>query len=229
MKRHRFFLTNEELTQTIWVDDERLVNQWLKVLRFQVGTELILFDGEREDRLYQISRIGNNAVQLKLVTELERQAPEQDAYLFFSLLKKDKNDWVLQKCTELGIRHFVPILSDRTEKTGFNAERAEKIVIEAAEQCGRSDIPKVREPISLETALKEFSGKVELFFAEQSPQLPATSLHPPKSIGVFIGPEGGWTDGEKELLTQHCQKLNLSQFTLRAETACVAAAAYLLQ
>jgi 16S rRNA (uracil1498-N3)-methyltransferase len=223
MKQHRFFVKDTELGESIWVDDKNLLRQWLSVLRYQTGSQLVLFDGEREDRLYELTRIGNGAVQLKLVTELERRIPERDLYLFFSLLKKDKNDWVLQKCTELGVRHFVPILSKRTEKTGFNLERADKIVIEAAEQCGRSDIPRVREPIHLETALKEFGGKIDLLFAEQSDHLLSAKSHLPSAVGVFIGPEGGWTEEEKQLLEQSCQKLNLSQFTLRAETACVAA------
>jgi RsmE family RNA methyltransferase len=87
----------------------------------------------------------------------------------------------------------------------------------------------VREPIHLETALKEFEGKIDLYFAEQ---LDATAInHQPStikpSLGVFIGPEGGWTDEEKELLSHHCQKLNLGQFTLRAETACMVASSRL--
>src|SRR5690606_20204102 len=98
-------------------------------------------------RLYKIVQVEKDGVKLELVTEFERKLPERHIYLFFSLLKKDKNEWVLQKCTELGVRNFVPIVADRSEKTGFNLERSEKIVIEAAEQCGRSDIPDVREPI----------------------------------------------------------------------------------
>ena len=223
MKQHRFFVKDTELGESIWVDDKNLLRQWLSVLRYQTGSQLVLFDGEREDRLYELTRIGNGAVQLKLVTELERRIPERDLYLLFSLLKKDKNDWVLQKCTELGVRHFVPILSSRTEKTGFNLERAAKIVVEAAEQCGRSDVPRVREPIHLETALKEFEGKIDLYFAEQSDHLLSTTSHLPSAVGVFIGPEGGWTEEEKELLAANCEKLNLSQFTLRAETASIVA------
>lgn len=226
MKHHRFYYQGE-LTKDIWVDDTGLLNQWLRVLRYKPSSQLVLFDGKGTDRLYQLVQIGNNAVKLELVTELVKQQPGNEVYLLFSLLKKDKNDWVLQKCTELGVRHFVPILSDRTEKTGFSLERAEKISVEAAEQCGRSDIPKVREPISLTAALKEFNGKIKLYYAEQSDQQPVSDNN--GSIGIFVGPEGGWSEDEKVLLATACQKLNLSQFTLRAETACMVAAAKLIQ
>ncbi|MDQ2973162.1 MAG: 16S rRNA (uracil(1498)-N(3))-methyltransferase [bacterium] len=221
MKLHRFFTNNITLKHDIWVEDERLINQWLKVLRYEVNSKLILFDGERVERLYSLEEIGNKAVRLKLVTEIERHTPTSEVYLFFSLLKKDKNDWVLQKCTELGVTHLIPIISDRTEKTGFNIERAQKIIIEAAEQCGRSDIPSLREPISLLTAINEFKSRISLFYAEQSDENIKASVR--ENLGVFIGPEGGWSDSEKELLAKNCKKLTFSQFTLRAETACVAA------
>ena len=81
----------------------------------------------------------------------------------------------------------------------------------------------MREPIHLETALKEFEGKIDLYFAEQSDHLLSTTSHLPSAVGVFIGPEGGWTEEEKELLAANCEKLNLGQFTLRAETASIVA------
>ncbi len=230
MKLHRFYFNGVhdkkgpvEMRQSVWVEDPALLNQWLKVLRYQVGDELVLFDGETADKLYKISKIETSAVHLDLVTELARKLPKRHVYLCWSLLKKDKNEWVLQKCTELGVTNFVPILSERTEKTGFDVERAQKIVIEASEQCGRSDIPEIREPITLATALEEFKSKVKLLVAEQGEEsgLQAGDDEP---LGVLIGPEGGWTDSEKELFkAANLGHLNLHDFTLRAETACVTA------
>lgn len=205
------------------MNDPTLFNQWTRVLRYRVDDELVLFSGEGEDRLYRIDTIESTSVGLKLVTELKPITPRREVYLFFSLLKKDKNEWVLQKCTELGVSHFVPILSERTEKTGFDEARARKIVIEAVEQCGRSDIPKVREPLGLQAALEEFQDKLTLYYAEQSDEQPPLA-DADTPVGVFVGPEGGWTDAEKTLLEQYAQKLNIAQFTLRAETACIAAA-----
>lgn len=229
MKLHRFYVADTELTQNFWLQDGGLYHQWTKVLRFEVGREIVLFNDQSQERLYRIEKFGDNAIHLELITEMESKTPNKEIYLCFSLLKKDKNDWVLQKCTELGVSHFIPIISDRTEKMGFDTERAEKIVIEAAEQCERSDIPRVREPITLATAVKELKDKVDLYFAEknEAPQLPNINPQPPHAVGVLIGPEGGWTDEEKELLEQNCKKLNLSDFTLRAETACITAAALL--
>jgi 16S rRNA (uracil1498-N3)-methyltransferase len=231
MKIHRFYVFDMELTHDFWMKDSGLYHQWTRVLRFHVGRELVLFNQNRVERLYRIQQIGNDAVHLGLITEMHPKMPEKDIYLCFSLLKKDKNDWVLQKGTELGIRHFVPLICERTEKTGFSVERAQKIVIEAAEQCGRTDIPRVREPITPLSIIEELSGKVRLFIAEQGSPNETRNIHNDKekgSLGVFIGPEGGWTDAEKELFVEHTiNHLSLSDFTLRAETAAVTAAALL--
>lgn len=239
MRLHRFYIQEmhnkwgpQELTHDFWLHDERLMNQWLKVLRYQAEDEVVLFNDSTE-RQYKFSEISSNGAHLVLVTERERQLPKSEIYLLFSLLKKEKNEWVLQKSTELGVSHFIPIFSERTEKTGFDIERAKSIVTEASEQCGRSDIPAVREPINLITAVEEFKSKINLLVAEQ--HLNQNQIKPDKiqtdvineknRFGVIVGPEGGWSDQEKELfLSNQLIHLNLGQFTLRAETACIVAA-----
>lgn len=201
--------------------DERLLHQWNRVLRFRAGQQVVLFDGIEHDRLYTIEEITPKEAHLVHVTDFERKMPPKNMYLLWSLLKKDKNDWVLQKCTELGVSHFLPLLADRSEKTGFNVERAEKIVIEAAEQCGRSDIPKVREPMHVQTAIEQLQGKVPLLVCEQGEQESWTDL---ENLGILIGPEGGWSEKELEIFDSfHLPKFALHDFTLRAETAAVAA------
>lgn len=223
---HRFYVgTSLELKANFWLHDLRIVRQWKRVLRYQAGQQVILFDGVETERLYRIVELKDDEAHLELITDFERQLPRKDVYLLWALLKKDKNDWVLQKCTELGVSHFIPLLADRSEKTGFNEERAEKIVIEAAEQCGRSDIPTVREPMHIQTAIKELKGKVTLLICEQDGEGGGLTADP---VGVFIGPEGGWSDAEKEMFTaEGLGHINLHNFTLRAETAAVAAATIL--
>lgn len=226
---HRFFVGKHfELRHDFWLHDERLLHQWNKVLRYQAGQDVLLFDGVESDRLYKIVEIKPDEAHLQLVTDYERQLPHKDIYLLWSILKKDKNDWVLQKATELGVSHFVPLLAERSEKTGFDVERAEKIVIEAAEQCGRSDIPTVREPMLISTALDHVGSKVPLMICEQGGEVPAAAHGSP--CGVLIGPEGGWSETELKLFEQAAlPHLGLGNFTLRAETAAVTAAGQLLK
>lgn len=232
MRLHRFYIdpAEQQLTNEFWIQSVELRNQWLKVFRYRVGDEIVLFDGKSAERLYKINRIEPDAVQLQLVTEFVRKLPERDVYLFWSLLKKDKNEWVVQKCTELGVSHFNPILAERSEKTGFNIDRAVKIAQEAAEQCGRSDLPSVREPILIDELIREYKEKVTLVYCDEPSTATVYQLPSEGSLGVLIGPEGGWTEQEITLFRQHqIGSINLGKFTLRAETAAVVAAAKLVQ
>lgn len=232
MKLHRFYTgtVHDErgpllLGATVWIHDQYLLNQWLRVLRYRIGDELVLFNNT-DERLYKITNIkAPHSVHLQLVTEMQRQLPEKHIYLLWSLLKKDKNDWVLQKGTELGVRNFVPILASRSEKTGFNIDRAHKILIEAAEQCGRADIPDVREPITVNTAVKEYID-IPLFICEKGEQtVDLKSFH---AAAILIGPEGGWSEEERQLFNEHkVQHITIAPFTLRAETAAIIAATQL--
>lgn len=228
-KLHRFYTgSHVELKHDFWLQDLRLIHQWKKVLRFQPDQELVLFDGVSHDRLYRLIELTDKAAHLEMITQLDRKVPGKDVYLFWSILKKDKNDWVLQKATELGVRHFVPLIADRSEKTGFNADRAQKIIIEASEQCGRSDIPMLREPMHVATALDDFADQVELYVCDQNGS--DADIEHAKSLGVLIGPEGGWSDLEKQLfIDKKVRLLNIHDFTLRAETAAVASITKLLQ
>lgn len=236
MKIHRFFVggmhdKNGEinLDQQLWIHDNQLINQWVKVLRLKVGERLMLFNGNK-DNIYTITKIEYpHSVLLDCVTESVRQLPSKHIYLFWSLLKKNNNEWILQKATELGVRNFVPIIADRSEKTALDTDRAGKIIIEACEQCGRSDIPDIREPISIMAAVDEYRDMVSLFIGECGENY-IKKEHISKKMGVLIGPEGGWSDAEKQLFAvNNIPHINLSQFTLRAETAAIVATAELLR
>lgn len=227
MKLHRFYIHEMHnkygkinMSEAVWIHDEGLLNQWLKVLRYRKGDELVLFN-DQEERLYKISDIEYpHSVKLMMITELERKLPTKKITLIWSILKKDKNDWVIQKATEIGVRDLVPVISDRSEKTNINIDRAKKIIVEASEQCGRSDIPIIREPILLSEALAEYSSN--LFICEQGGNNNIDNNF--DEAKLLIGPEGGWSDNEKvrfkELSLNH---LAISNFTLRAETAAIVA------
>lgn len=229
MRLHRFYIDPEHavLKQDFWLHDYQIISQWRKVLRYRAGQEVVLFDGADHERLYKIVELNDKEAHLQLITDMHHKLPTKDIYLAWSLLKKDKNDWVLQKCTELGVNHFIPILAEHCEKTGFNEDRAKKILIEAAEQCGRGNIPTVREPIGLDALLDEFVGKLPVLACEQAGD---QKLDQNLETGVvIIGPEGGWSDSEITLFKQYKATLiNIGDFTHRAETASIVAATKLL-
>lgn len=233
MRVHRFFAEQKfEAGKPAEINNSRLTKQWFKVLRFRPGSQLILFDGAGWEALYEITYASQSTYKLEFIKKLKPVMPRRQSYLFWSLLKRTNNELVLQKCTEIGVTHFVPLIASRTQKTGFSEERAKKIVIEASEQCGRGDTPEIYEPMELSRAIIEFSKKVKLYTADKSgvAVLEKHELRPNSlGVGVMIGPEGGWSDEEKKTFrTNKLETMQLGNLTLRAETACVVAAAKLL-
>lgn len=223
MRLHRFYTGKDlVLKRSFWIHDANLINQWRKVLRYQAGSQVVLYNGVDTERLYTISEINDQEAHLQLVTEIERKLPQKNLYLYWALLKKDKNDWVLQKATELGVSHFTPLITERTERINFDINRARKIVEEASEQCGRSDIPAIREPMQLTSVINSMSDKIPLVVCEQGDS--HLDIDDSKKFGLLIGPEGGWTQKEKELFrASNLSHIGLGEFTLRAETASIVA------
>lgn len=229
MRVHRFYVGDRiQLQADFWLHDEALLWQWNKVLRFRPDQQIILFDGVQTERLYTVTELSKTEAHLEMVTELKQVLPKRHVYLFWSLLKKDNNELILQKATEAGISNFVPILSDRSIKTGFNLERAHKIVVEASEQCGRSNIPEVREPLHLQKALEQYKEHLTFLVCQQE-QTPDFRPQADEKYGILIGPEGGWSDVElQNFETQKFQHISLGDFVYRAETAAIVAASKLL-
>lgn len=229
MKLHRFYVGQRWArhlqhfgAERCWVQDKELLQQWIKVLRFRVGDNLSLFNDELEV-LYKIVEIKpGDEVALHKITDLKPRRSTKHVLLAWSILKKDKNDWVLQKATEIGVTHFAPIIGERSEKTGFNKERALKIVIEAAEQCGRIDVPVIDDASNLQKFIKTYKDAYKLYFCDVD--LGAKQSYKDKKVGIIIGPEGGWADAEIEIFNEYgVDSLALGELTLRAETAAIVA------
>lgn len=227
MRLHRFYVGGElKLAKDFWLHDEKLLWQWNKVLRYGKDQQVILFDGEKTERLYRVAEISKKEAHLKLVTSVALKKPRRHVYLFWSLLKRENNEYIIQKCTELGVSNFVPIISERTIKKDFNRERAQKIAIEASEQCGRGNIPVIREPLHLQKALEEYKDKLQLFVCQQGSK---GGAEPEDECGIFIGPEGGWSEIEQQMFSAvSAGGMDLGDFTLRAETAAIVATSKLL-
>lgn len=148
--------------------------------------------------------------------------------LVVSLIKKDNFEWVIQKGTELGVSEFIPVVSERSEKKGFNMERARKIMIEACEQSGRGDLAIIREPETLSDFLTGEERPIVAFHTD-GPRFSAADFSKDSDLVACVGPEGGWTDGEVEAFkAKGAVVARLDVPVLRAETAAVAVATLLL-
>jgi 16S rRNA (uracil1498-N3)-methyltransferase len=241
MRLHRFYISKNEVAEfakgkQISLTNTELIHQAKDVFRFKIGQECIVFNGSGLEVLTKIEELSKKVLTLQI---LEVQAGlEQNTQnklkvtLAFALLKGEHTEFVLEKCTELGVVNFQPLTTDRTIKTGFRRERLEKIITEATEQSVWSKIPELSEPVSLEEFLKEsvYDEKDILVMDMDGEKLPLpTSYYKEGKLILLIGPEGGWSERERELF----KKLNLKTFslgpqTLRAETACVASVAKIM-
>lgn len=216
---HRFFSEKLEL-------DRDILNQLKNVLRLKKGEQIILFDGSGYDFISEFTGEGAKIVE----KVLNRREPERKIFLFCSLLKKDKMEWVFQKGTEAGVFEFVPVLSARSVKKDFNKARAEKIIKEAAEQSGRAILPKVGGVLEFKEAL-EFVQKERLSGVISDPNSKkhiSETLKEP-NMALFIGPEGGWTEEEiSEAKECGFKAVSLGRLNLRSETAAIIGSAFLL-
>jgi 16S rRNA (uracil1498-N3)-methyltransferase len=146
-----------------------------------------------------------------------------------ALLKKDRFDWVLEKATELGVRSIRPVVTRRCVADKLNLERAQAIVTEAAEQCARTALPELGEPVKLEALLADWPEDRALFFADElggEPAAAAFAAHKGPAA-LLIGPEGGFDDAERAAIRAHpaARPISLGPRILRGETAAIAATA----
>jgi len=231
MKLHRFYIKGHDLPEEgeVTILSEKLTYQMHKVLRLRMGESVILFNGDGNEYLSRIVAYGKKG---EVRVHIENVSPNdtsfsKELYLFFSLIKKDNMEWILQKGTELGVSHFIPIISTRSEKKDINVERAEKILIEATEQCGRKIEPRLHPVMKLESGF-DFNIPMIVFEPGTEP-LNKETFSGETAIGLLIGPEGGWTEEELTLFeNKKAAFRSLGTTTLRAETAAITASALLL-
>lgn len=199
-----------------------LMNQLKNVFRLVKGDKVILFDSSGSDFTAVIEAYEKDAVSLSILeTHANTVKPARDIYLFASIIKKDNFEWVVQKATELGVSHIVPIMSERSEKKNLNIERLQKIIIEASEQSGRALLPTLSEILDLESALTKYAHVPSIAWDIQAPKFVSQDLI--GVVGAYIGPEGGWSVNELEMFSKHNIKTqSLGPQVLRAETAVVA-------
>lgn len=233
MRLHRFYIDKYLGADRTLLQDRDLMHQWRSVFRYNVGSEVLLFDGRGGEYVYIIETIDNREAWVRLLEERGGVVPKNKITLFISLIKKDNLELVIEKATELGVSKIVPVLSERSEKKGFNLERAKRIVIEASEQCGRADVPEITSIKQLVDSIEEAEGEVIIFDPTGTPPPSPLPLirgggtTPP--VSLFIGPEGGWSPKELELFKNgKVQVLCLGPLVLRAETAAIAALARLV-
>lgn len=230
MRLHRFFIEEKigDATEVI-VEDSGLLNQWRHVLRLNTGASVVLLDNSGFEYRAQFTELTFRSATFAILEKRKNKfTPKKEIFLFQSLIKPDKFEWVLEKGTELGVSHFRPVITHHTVPKKLNLERARKIVRESAEQSGRGILPCLYEPVAFEEALLAYQFPCIAFDPSGFPFRDSSFLNL-DSVGVFIGPEGGWSEQELGLFREkNIPLFSLGPAILRSETAAVAVSSLLL-
>lgn len=226
MRLHRFFGNFDFRKERFTVSDLELVNQWRNVLRLETGDEVLLCDGKRSEARAKIAALNKNAAEVEILDVIKNEnEPKVHVTLYCSILKREHFELAAGKATEVGAAEIAPIVCERTVKRSVRRERLEKIIKEAAEQSGRGIIPALREPMAFAEALEDAKKNGENFFFDLSGRkFEGISVKRAARLGVFIGPEGGWTETEISIAKESGFEItSLGTLMLRAETAAIVA------
>ena len=210
-----------------------------RVMRIGDGDAVILCDDVTGEWAARVTATAKRDITLACETLLRPREAVPDFTLCAALLKKDRFDLVLEKATELGVARIQPVITRRCVADSLNMARARALTIEAAEQCARTALPVLEEPVRLSALLALWPANATLFFADEmasnagatdvAPTLPAAAAfaghHGPAAL--LTGPEGGFDEAERTAIRAHAasRAISLGPRILRGETAAMAGVA----
>ena len=231
---HRFFVSPETLQRTPLVLEGQIARQMSRVLRLTPGDRVTLLDDSGQEYLVEIEAVDARRVQARMLAASRPDIePHVQLVLCQAMPKARRLEWVLQKGTELGVAHFVPMFTERSvprEAERDDATRSRRwaqIVREAAEQSGRTRLPTIAPACAYADACLPLSAGTMALLAwvGASPgslqqALARAQTERPDTVRLYIGPEGGFTEQEVAAAqTAGIRPVSLGPRVLRTETA----------
>ena len=229
----QFFVTADQVQENQIYIEGTDVNHMKNVLRMRPGEKLGISDGNNHHYICQVEKYEDAQAVLTILEEesVDTELPSK-IYLFQGLPKGDKMELIVQKAVELGVYQVIPVATKRAvvkldaKKAKKKVERWQQIAVSAAKQAGRGIIPAVGEVCTYAQALK-YAEELDVVLIpyelaegmEETKQIIA-EIRPGQSVGIFIGPEGGFEKGEVEQAVKAgAEPLTLGKRILRTETA----------
>jgi len=197
------------------------------VMRLREGDNVFLFNSKDGEFKGEIVSFDKKKIKVRLNSKIENTNKPGKISLIFSLIKSSKLDYLIQKCTEIGVKSFVPVISEKSIAKNLNIKRTEKIIKESCEQSNQLILPVIHEVEKLEKKLKSFDKNSIIFFADiNSSNNKIEAVHENNKNHEFyllVGPEGDFSLKERDLLNSmsNCIPISLGQNILRSETAAV--------
>ena len=217
---------------------ETAAGHLVRVLRAGTGDACVLFNGDGHDYDARIITIGKRSAEMEILAAraLDNESPLHIT-LLQALARGEKMDWILQKATELGVAGVIPVESERSEvklegeRVGKRVAHWQSVIVAACEQSGRAVVPTVASPQPLANVLRALpsSPALRLLLDPKAGQvLDVPGARPSPELVLAIGPEGGWSPRDRELLqAAGFEGMRLGPRILRTETAGITAIAVL--
>lgn len=195
------------------------------VMRLKAGDRIMLFDDRSGEWLSEIESVAKRSLAVRLTHHIRPREAVPDLWLLAAPIKKGRIDWVAEKASELGVARWQPVITQRTIVDRLNLDRLRAHMIEAAEQCERTALPTLDEPVKLAAILRDWPPGRALIFADEEGGVPMIDAIAPGPAAILIGPEGGFTPDERAMIRGIAQAVGVSlgPRILRADTAMAAA------
>ncbi len=202
------------------------VHYLVRVLRLNAGAVVKVFNGHDGEWSATLQALSKKKYVLVCDKILRDQSVGQDIWLAFAPLKKTPMEFLIEKATELGISHFLPLKTQFSDHKAYRPDKAHTHAIEAAQQSEQLQVPLLSPLVSLSQFLREHpKGRLIYVCLERQPKASCLleALEIEKPITLLIGPEGGFSPEEQHLLTQSSliKIVTLGSSILRAETAAI--------
>lgn len=232
MEIRRFFVNPSDINgATVTLSGDEF-HHMTKVLRYKEGYKAVILANDGIERHAVVTKIDKDCATLTIENEVVVDVKKAKVTLFCGLLKNNKLDFVVQKGVELGVDKIVPFLSDNSAERKFNTERARKIALESAKQCGSVFLSEVDDLVDFDRVTSSFSDFDKVIFAYENEKVNTISkaVVGGKNIAIVVGPEGGFTALECQKASENGATIvTLGRRILRAETASIVSATLALE
>lgn len=223
MRQNRFYWGEEISGPTFILRDQDILSQLKNVLRVKIGEIIFLFDGRGGEIKAEIKNFKKDEVELYVLSREKKFETGPKACLYLAILKKENFELAVQKAVESGVSEIIPIITERTVKLGLKLERLHLIIKEAAEQSGRTIIPSLGPILNFSIAVDQAkTSGIPIIFCDLGESTSISFKLPSilDKVGIFVGPEGGWSINEQKLAELASFTFySLGPYVLRAETA----------